>query len=98
MQVLSSIEAGAKLRVQQATHHTPTSPPADAQAASVQGLSPAGYGKADSKFRLGDVVHHGRFGPGRVLAHWPDGTVMVRFDRLAKNRLVWPAFLNGIGG
>jgi hypothetical protein len=28
-------------------------------------------------YRLGQVVHHSRFGTGRVMAHWPDGTLLV---------------------
>lgn len=44
-------------------------------------------------YRLGDSVRHGRFGTGRVIAPWPDGTLLVRFDGEAKSRLIWPSLL-----
>jgi hypothetical protein len=53
---------------------------------------------ANSKLRLGEIVRHSRYGAGRVLAHWPDGTVLVRFDGLAKNQLIWPSFLDRANG
>ena len=52
----------------------------------------------NSKLRLGEAVRHSGFGAGQVLAHWPDGTLLVRFDNLAKNRLVWPSFLSRANG
>jgi hypothetical protein len=45
-------------------------------------------------YRLGEAVHHGQFGSGRVMAHWPDGSLLVRFDGAAKSRLVFPSLLN----
>jgi len=45
-------------------------------------------------YRLGEVVHHGSFGSGTVKALWPDGRVLVRFDRAAKNQLIFPSFLS----
>ena len=61
-----------------------------------------GSGEASSaampKLRLGENVRHGRHGTGRVLAHWPDGTVLVRFDDMAKNQLIWPSFLDRANG
>lgn len=45
-------------------------------------------------YRLGQTVHHSRFGTGRVMAHWPDGTLLVRFDGADKNRLVFPSLLD----
>jgi len=48
--------------------------------------------------RLGEAVHHGQFGPGRVTAHWPDGTLQVRFEGAARSRLVWPSFLDCADG
>ena len=53
---------------------------------------------AESKLRLGENVRHSRHGTGRVLAHWADGTVLVRFDDLAKNELIWPSFLDRADG
>ena len=47
-----------------------------------------------SSYRLGQTVHHSRFGTGRVMAHWPDGTLLVRFDGAVKSRLVFPSLLN----
>ncbi len=45
-------------------------------------------------YRLGEVVHHGKFGTGQVMVHWPDGTLLVRFDGAVKSRLVWPSLLD----
>jgi hypothetical protein len=45
-------------------------------------------------YRLGQIVHHSRFGTGRVVAHWPDGTLLVKFDGAVKNRLVFPSLLD----
>jgi hypothetical protein len=53
---------------------------------------------ANSRLRLGESVQHSRYGAGRVLAHWADGTVLVRFDGLAKNQLIWPSFLDRANG
>jgi hypothetical protein len=44
-------------------------------------------------FRLGQVVYHSRFGTGRVMAHWPDGTPLFKFDGEDQNRLVFPSLL-----
>ncbi len=54
--------------------------------------------KAAPSYRLGEDVHHSGFGNGRVMAHWPDGTLLVRFDNAAKNRLVWPSLLDRVNG
>jgi hypothetical protein len=51
-----------------------------------------------TKLQLGEAVRHSGHGVGRVLAHWADGTVLVRFDDLAKNQLVWPSFLDRVNG
>jgi hypothetical protein len=48
----------------------------------------------NQNYRLGQVVHHGSFGSGQVMALWPDGRVLVRFDRAAKNQLIFPSFLS----
>ena len=53
---------------------------------------------AKSKLLLGENVRHSRFGTGRVLAHWSDGTVLIRFDDLARNQLIWPSFLDRANG
>lgn len=45
-------------------------------------------------YRLGEVVQHGHFGTGRVMALWPTGSLLVRFDGADKNRLVFPSLLN----
>ena len=51
-----------------------------------------------SKPRLGETVRHSRYGKGRVLAHWPDGTLLIRFGNEAKNRLVSPSLLYRMNG
>ena len=49
-----------------------------------------------SGYRLGDAVLHGSFGAGQVMAHWPDGTLVVRFDGETKSRLIWPSLLDRV--
>ncbi len=49
-------------------------------------------------YRLGEAVHHGSFGTGRVMSHWPDGRLVVRFDNAVKNRLIFPSLLNRVNG
>jgi hypothetical protein len=51
-----------------------------------------------SGFRLGETVQHGRFGTGRVMSHWPDGRLLVRFDGAVKSRLIFPSLLNRANG
>ena len=51
-----------------------------------------------SKLLIGEAVRHGRHGPGQVLSHWPDGTVLIRFDRKGKSVHVWPSFLERLNG
>ncbi|MFQ5922834.1 MAG: hypothetical protein ACE5M4_08320 [Anaerolineales bacterium] len=51
-----------------------------------------------SGIRLGEAVRHSRYGTGWALAYWPDGTLLIRFDKEAKNRLVWPSFLDRVNG
>jgi hypothetical protein len=53
---------------------------------------------AKTKLQLGDAVRHSRHGVGRVLAHWADGTILVRFDNLTQNQLIWPSFLDRVNG
>jgi hypothetical protein len=51
-----------------------------------------------SGFGLGENVQHGRFGTGRVMSHWPDGRLLVRFDGAVKSRLIFPSLLNRANG
>ena len=53
---------------------------------------------ANAKLQLGEAVVHSHHGVGRVLAHWADGTILVRFDSLAQNQLIWPSFLDRVSG
>jgi hypothetical protein len=53
---------------------------------------------AKPRLQLGEAVRHSRHGVGRVLAHWADGTVQVRFENLAENQLIWPSFLDRVNG
>lgn len=55
-----------------------------------------GSARTASGYQLGEPVRHGQFGRGRVVAHWPDGTLLVRFEDMAKSRLVWPSFLDRV--
>ncbi len=57
--------------------------------------SKASSAKAPS-YRLGEVVHHGHFGTGRVMANWPDGALLIRFDNAVKSRLIFPSLLNRV--
>jgi len=59
-----------------------------------RGASPS----SKTKLQLGEAVRHSRHGLGRVLAHWADGTILVRFDDLAQNQLIWPSFLDRVNG
>ena len=47
-----------------------------------------------SSYRIGEVVHHGQFGTGRVVACWPDGRLQVKFADSARSRFVFPSFLD----
>lgn len=53
---------------------------------------------AVSKLRLGATVRHAGFGTGQVIANWPDGTVIVRFEGASRNRKIWPAHLTRLSG
>jgi hypothetical protein len=44
-------------------------------------------------YQLGSRVEHGGYGAGRIVSHFPDGRLLVRFDKENKNRLVFPSFL-----
>jgi hypothetical protein len=52
----------------------------------------------ESRLRSGEVVQHGRHGLGQVLAHWPDGRILIRFDDSPKSQLIWPSFLDRVDG
>lgn len=52
--------------------------------------------KKAQSYRLGEVVHHGHFGSGRVMALWPDGSLLVRFDDAVKSRLIFPSLLDRV--
>ena len=60
--------------------------------------SPGASPSSKTKLQLGEVVRHSRHGLGRVLAHWADGTILVSFDNLAQNHLIWPSFLDRVNG
>lgn len=56
-------------------------------------VSPKPRSRSISRPQPGDAVRHGAYGQGRVLAHWPDGTLLVRFHRMPRSRLVPPSHL-----
>ena len=47
-----------------------------------------------ARYRIGDAVHHARFGNGQVLAIWPDGRLQVRFKTKSKNQLIFSSLLS----
>jgi hypothetical protein len=47
-------------------------------------------------YRISDPVRHTSFGVGRVVSTWPDGRLLVRFDGMGKNRLVFPSVLKRV--
>ena len=83
--------------IKSGSRSTEINPAERSRAASSNGSQGTASG-AKSKLRLGENVQHSRYGTGRVLAHWPGGTVLVRFDNLAKNQLIWPSFLDRAKG
>ena len=108
MKTLSNVEMSAELQSNDVTHHT-LAPLRTAR--RLAELKPAEKSKTEnrkgsrkpsspteSRPRLGKAVSHSRYGRGEVLAHWPGGTLLVRFDNAAKNRLVWPSFLDRVNG
>jgi hypothetical protein len=44
--------------------------------------------------RLGDTVRHSVFGSGRILAFWPDGAYLVKFENGVGFRLISPHLLD----
>jgi hypothetical protein len=53
---------------------------------------PASPGKR-LQYHVSENVQHDRFGAGRVIARWPDGSLLVKFEQEVGNRLVWPSLL-----
>ena len=49
-----------------------------------------------TEFRLTERVYHEGFGPGKIVAHSPDGHLIVRFDNRNKNQWVFPSFLSKV--
>jgi hypothetical protein len=47
---------------------------------------------------LGEAVNHNQWGNGQIMAHWPDGSLLVKFDGAVKNRLVFPTLLDRVNG
>lgn len=100
MQQLSSIRTSLKVQVREANHHTLTTLLATARA-GLKGLLKSrqpSHPVSDSRLRLGDEVRHGGHGVGQMVSHWPDGRVLVRFNRTGKSLLVWPSFLENSRG
>jgi hypothetical protein len=44
-------------------------------------------------YQIGQTVHHGDFGSGRIVAAWPDGRLLVKFTSRGDNLLVFPSLL-----
>ena len=53
----------------------------------------AAFGKK-GRICLGASVWHCTYGNGHVLAHWPDGRLLIAFDRMADNQLIFPSMLS----
>jgi hypothetical protein len=106
MNTLSILKMSVEILSTGFTNHTlplksaPRSANADPawKAATENGKGSRGASSAKAKLQLGDAVRHSRHGVGRVLAHWADGTILVRFDNLAQNQLIWPPFLDRVDG
>ncbi|MFQ5922506.1 MAG: hypothetical protein ACE5M4_06645 [Anaerolineales bacterium] len=103
MNTPATLEFGPQVRSNDKTHRPVTSLSMYARSAVKSKTEKSTRSsKASSEpapsYRLGDAVHHGRFGTGQVMAQWPDGTLLVRFDRAVKSRLVWPSLLDRVNG
>jgi hypothetical protein len=103
MHIVSTKPIGSKPRLSNITHHTRTQQNANTLSAEVPGAkkgtrSNDSSSRANSRLALGEAVRHGRHGNGQVVAHWPNGTVLVRFDGAPKSLLVWPSFLDRVCG
>jgi hypothetical protein len=100
---MNLLTTSSKLQVGGDTHHTLTRRNAATRSAENSRVrntkrSSRSSLPANSKLLLGEAVRHSRFGAGQVLAHSPDGTVLVRFEGTAKNVPVWPSFLQRVNG
>lgn len=108
MNTLSTAEMTVELLSNDVTHHTRTPLKTDTRSTELKSAERSGTvngkgsrgasSEAKAKLRLGEAVRHSRYGVGRVLAHWADGTILVRFDNMAKNQLIWPSFLDRANG
>lgn len=49
--------------------------------------------RKSTAYRLGDIVYHGSFGRGQIVAAWPDGRLLVSFSDDGENQLVFPSLL-----
>lgn len=91
MSIPSTFDTNSKVWLRDRTHASVTPLRSDSRSAERSGTT-------TSRPRLGEAVHHSQYGDGQVLAHWPDGTLLVRFHSTAKSRLVWPSFLDIVNG
>ncbi len=107
MNTLSIAKMSVELLSNGVTHHTlplKTDPRSAELKSAERSVTENGKGSrgasssAKAKLQLGEAVRHSRHGVGRVLAHWADGTILVRFDNLAQNQLIWPSFLDRVNG
>jgi hypothetical protein len=103
MSILATVENSIELRSHHITHDPAAPSRIDTASAErsrtenkMRSINPSSLTK--SRPRLGDSVHHSRYGEGHVLAHWPNGTLLVRFDNEANNRMIWPSFLERPNG
>lgn len=99
MNTLSILEIGARVWSKDtAQHFVATLKQYARSAARFKTENSIRSGKGSSRtalrYRLGQIVHHSRFGTGRVMAHWPDGTLLIKFDRAGGHRLVIPSLLD----
>ncbi len=108
MNTLSNAAMSVELLSNDVTHHTLTPPKIYTRSTELKTAEgPVIDGKegsskplfaARSRLRLGEAVRHSKFGSGQVLAHLPEGTLLIRFDNGAMNRPIWPSFLDRVNG
>ncbi len=103
MNIPATLKIGTRVRSHNKTHHRVAPLRTNTRSAEMPRTenkmrSNKSSSLTGSKPRLGESVRHSRHGNGEVLAHWPDGTLLVRFDNATKNRLVWPSFLDRVNG
>lgn len=97
MEYLSSAPASQSAQARKVTHHTLTTRLASALSAVKRLLErwqPGSPARGRGRLLLGAEVRHGGYGVGQVVSHWPDGRILVRFERLGENLLVWPSTLD----